>query len=105
MVGVFTAQSPDELTVSGDERVRGFVWENIFEAIFNKNAVPVSFLMREAVSRELDFKQAVELLSSREIIADIYFIVGGKKPGQGLVITRDRPKAADVWRLDTTKGR
>lgn len=105
MVGVFTAQSPGELTVSGDERDRGYVWENIFEAIFNKNALPVSFLMRESVSTGLEFEQAVALLSSKETIADIYFIVGGMKAGQGAVITRDRPKAADVWRLDTAKGR
>ena len=105
MVGLFTAQRPKALTVSGNERDTGTVWENVFEAIFNKNAVPVSFLMRQSVSRGLDFNGAVKLLSSTEIIAAIYFIIGGVEAGQGAVITRDRPKAADIWRLNAAKGR
>ena len=105
LVGLFTAQSPKALTVSGNERDRGIVWENVFEAIFNQKAVPVSFLMRQAVSTGLDFNGGVNILSSTELIADIYFIVGGVKPGEGLIITRDRSKAADIWRLDTGEGR
>lgn len=33
-------------------------------------------------------------------LLQIYYIVGGAAPGQGAVITRDRPKAHDVWSLE-----
>jgi N-acylethanolamine-hydrolysing acid amidase len=73
----------------------------------------------------LTIEQAVDILSTRHLISVEYIIIGGAKsgtclvlmgcfcegffppaqgiidhPGDGAVVTRDRQKAVDVWRLD-----
>ena len=99
-VGLLTAQRPNSVTITLDERDKGFLWENIFEAIFNKNAMPITFLMRDVVSTEgMDFSQAVKKLSQVPLIADGYLIVGGVKVGEGAVVTRNRESTDDIWRL------
>ena len=99
-VGLLTAQRPNRVTVTLDERDKGFLWENIFEAIFNKNAMPITFLIRDVVSAEgMDFSQAVKKLSQVPLIADGYLIVGGVKVGEGAVVTRNRESTDDIWRL------
>ena len=45
------------------------------------------------------------MLRDTHIIAPVYYIVGGVRPGEGAVITRDRMKAKDVWTLDADHGR
>lgn len=52
-----------------------------------------------------DFLNAVVQLASVPIISDVYYIVGGVYPGEGVVITRDRNGPADIWPLDTFYGR
>jgi len=106
-VGLLTAQRPNAVTVSLDERDQGFVWENIFDAIFERNALPITFLIRNVVSTaEMDFDYAVKMLSQVLLVADGYLIVGGVNVGQGAVVTRNRDDAADVWYLsnDTAKS-
>ncbi|KAJ7328587.1 hypothetical protein OS493_024508 [Desmophyllum pertusum] len=106
-VGLLTAQQPNGVTITLDERDQGFLWENIFEAIFNKNAMPITFLIRDVISTEgMDFEHAVKTLSQVPLIADGYLIVGGVNVGEGAVVTRNRESTADVWNLtsDATKS-
>ena len=78
----------------------GAVWLNIFEAIFNKKAMPITFLIRDVVSsKEIEFDHAVKMLSQVPLMAAGYLIVGGTTVGQGAVITRNRENAADIWYL------
>lgn len=50
------------------------------------------------------FQDAVMLLSKIPIITGVYYIVGGVKAGEGVVITRDRTGPADIWPLDPVNG-
>ena len=52
-----------------------------------------------------DFQDAVMHLSKIPIITGVYYIVGGVRPGEGVVITRDRTGPADIWPLDPLNGR
>jgi len=52
-----------------------------------------------------NFKQALNSLSNTELIADVYYIMAGSKPGEGAVISRNRTRAADVWMIDAAAGR
>lgn len=105
-VGLLTAQKPKSVTITLDERDQGFLWENIFQAILNHKAVPITFLIRDVVSTpEMDFAQAVKTLSQVPLMADGYLIVGGVKVGEGAVVTRDRKGAADVWKLSPDAGK
>ena len=36
-----------------------------------------------------------------KLLAPIYFILGGRSPGEGCVITRDREKTVDVWEMNS----
>lgn len=101
-VGLVTAQKPKSVTISLDERDKGFLWENIFQAIFNKKAIPITFLIREVVSTaKMDFAGAVQMLSQVPLMADGYLIVGGVSVGEGAVVTRKRAGVVDVWKLSS----
>ncbi|XP_026994212.1 N-acylethanolamine-hydrolyzing acid amidase isoform X2 [Tachysurus fulvidraco] len=102
-VGLWTGQSKNKFTVTGNQRDKGHWWDNIISAVLLKNS-PVSWLLRETLEGASDFLNAVILLSKTPIITDVYYIVGGANPGEGVVITRDRNGPADIWPLDTLNG-
>eukprot|EP01125_Pyxidicula_operculata_P012605 TRINITY_DN4144_c0_g2_i1.p1 TRINITY_DN4144_c0_g2~~TRINITY_DN4144_c0_g2_i1.p1 ORF type:complete len:311 (+),score=62.90 TRINITY_DN4144_c0_g2_i1:95-1027(+) len=102
-VGVLSAQKPSAFSVTIDTRFYpDGIYEMFYEviaAIQERNASLVSFLARKVVENENDFASAVDNLSNDELIADVYYIVAGAKPGEGAVISRNRTDAADVWKL------
>ncbi|XP_038614712.1 N-acylethanolamine-hydrolyzing acid amidase [Tachyglossus aculeatus] len=102
-VGLWTGQSPYKFTVSGDERDKGWWWENAIAALLQRNS-PVSWLIRNTLSEAKDFQAAVLMLAKTPIIADAYYIVGGVSPKEGVVITRNRGGPADIWPLDPLNG-
>jgi len=103
-VGILTGLRPKAFTVTVDERDSGHWWENAIQAIFNKKAQPMSFTVRETLASENNFTGALATLSTRPLIAPVYFILGGTRAGEGAVITRDRLKAKDVWHLKNGIG-
>ncbi|XP_077458762.1 N-acylethanolamine-hydrolyzing acid amidase-like [Stigmatopora argus] len=105
-VGLWTGQSPYKFTVSGDQRGSNHwwdFWKNLVSAFLLKRK-PVSWLMREILEEAEDFQVAVLHLSKIPIITGVYYIVGGPKAGEGVVITRDRKGPADIWPLDLPNG-
>ena len=66
-------------------------------------------IMTSFISQVLEtatsYAEALDRLSNVTIIAPVYYIIGGVKPGEGAVITRDRLHAKDVWTLDANMGR
>lgn len=44
------------------------------------------------------------MLTKDELLAPVYYIVSGSKPGEGAVITRDRKETANVLKLNVTAG-
>ncbi|XP_078250605.1 LOW QUALITY PROTEIN: N-acylethanolamine-hydrolyzing acid amidase [Pogona vitticeps] len=102
-VGLWTGQSPYKFTISGDERDQGNWWENAVAA-FLRHSSPVSWLTRTVLSEAEDFEAAVHMLSKTPIIADVYYIVGGVTPKEGVVITRKRSGPVDIWPLDPSSG-
>ncbi|XP_029948514.1 N-acylethanolamine-hydrolyzing acid amidase-like [Salarias fasciatus] len=105
-VGLWTGQSPNKFTVSGDQRGSEHLWnwwKNIVSAILYRRS-PVSWLVRETLEEAEDFQDAVMRLSKIPIITGVYYIVGGVRPGEGVVITRDRKGPADIWPLEPVDG-
>ncbi|XP_023563459.1 N-acylethanolamine-hydrolyzing acid amidase isoform X2 [Octodon degus] len=102
-VGLWTGQSPHKFTVSGDERDKGWWWENAIAALFQGHS-PVSWLIRTTLSESEDFETSVYKLAKTPLIADVYYIVGGTAPREGVVITRNRGGPADIWPLDPLNG-
>ncbi|XP_011895792.1 PREDICTED: N-acylethanolamine-hydrolyzing acid amidase isoform X2 [Cercocebus atys] len=102
-VGLWTGQSPHKFTVSGDERDKGWWWENAIAALFQRH-IPVSWLIRATLNESENFEAAVGKLAKTPLIADVYYIVGGTSPQEGVVITRNRDGPADIWPLDPLNG-
>ncbi|XP_048220243.1 N-acylethanolamine-hydrolyzing acid amidase isoform X2 [Perognathus longimembris pacificus] len=102
-VGLWTGQSPYKFTVSGDERDKGWWWENAVAALLRGHS-PISWLLRTTLSEAESFEAAVFRLAKTPLIADVYFIVGGTAPREGVVITRNRGGPADIWPLDPLNG-
>jgi len=82
----------------------GELFYEIIAAIKETNASLVSFLVREVFETKNDWTSAVQALSNRELIADVYYTVAGARAGEGAVISRNRMNASDVWRLNVPKG-
>ncbi|XP_041957369.1 N-acylethanolamine-hydrolyzing acid amidase-like [Alosa sapidissima] len=101
-VGLWTGQSSKQFTVSGDQRSKGYWWENVIAAVME--SAPASWLVRQTLEEAANFQDAVMRLSKVPLIADVYYIVGGIHPGEGVVITRDRRGPADIWPLDPLNG-
>jgi len=103
-VGALSGIKPGGFSVTIDTRFyRQGVWEMFYEilaAIEETNSSLVSFLTRDVLNRRSSFETALMDLSNTELIADVYYILAGVKPGQGAVISRNRYNATDVWRLN-----
>lgn len=102
-VGLWTGQSPHKFTISGDERAKGSWWENMIAALFQRHS-PISWVIRTTLSESGNFEAAVYKLAKTPLIADVYYIVGGTSPQEGVVITRNRGGPVDIWPLDPLNG-
>lgn len=99
-VGVLTAQKPQKFTISYDERDKGTWQDNDIEAVKTGARGIVNFAIRNVLEDpDVDFASAVKTLSSVPLIAPSYIIVGGVGGGEGAVITHNRSRGIDVWRL------
>ncbi|XP_007947248.1 N-acylethanolamine-hydrolyzing acid amidase [Orycteropus afer afer] len=102
-VGLWTGQSAHKFTISGNERDKGWWWENVIAALFQRHS-PISWLIRSTLSESDSFEAAVFKLANTPLIADVYYIVGGMSPREGVVITRNRHGPEDIWPLDPLNG-
>ena len=99
-VGILTGQKPNRFSVTLNQRNKGKWWMNLLQAITTGTHGSASFLIRDVLANPLmDFKQAVTTLSSTPLIASSYIIVAGVGLNEGVVITRGRPRATDMWWL------
>jgi len=108
-VGILSGMRPGGFSITIDTR---FYPEGMYEilmevvaAITEKNASLVSFLSRDVLQYQNNFDSALYNLANTELIADVYYIIAGVKAGQGVVISRNRENASDIWRLDSQHGR
>ena len=106
MVGLMTGQKPHAYTITLDERDQGKWWMNAYESLIAGTHGIASLHIRDAIAdKEMDFESAVIYLADKPLIAPCYIIIGGTRPREGVVITRDRTAALDLWRLDAEHSR
>ena len=92
-IGILSGHKYKKFTFSINERDQGYWWVNLFFALMElleKQISPLSILTREVLLKAESFDEAVSLLATRPLIAPAYFIVGGMKPNEGIVITRNQ---------------
>lgn len=101
-VGLITGVRPNGLSMSLNERFAlegGFV--GLIEWVLNINRSQkwATFLARDILESNMTYDDALVALSKPTLLAPIYYIVGGPKPGQGAVITRERRSTVDTWKI------
>ena len=105
-VGILTGQKPYRYTISLDQRDVGQIWMNALESLLNGLNAVVSFHIRDGLDRDdLNFDQAVAFMADKPLIAPCYLVMGGVKSGEGVLITRGRKAAVDLWKVNTSDGR
>lgn len=102
--GILNGIRPGVLSASIDARGKGGkVLFNLLQALKDKSLTPTQNL-RQSLEVGSTFAAAVEHLGTTALINEIYYIAGGTKSGEGVVISRDREGAADTWYLNQTKS-
>eukprot|EP00794_Sanderia_malayensis_P007413 gene7413-8233_t len=105
-VGVITGVKPGIFTLTMNERFSldgGYV--GLIEWLLGiNNARWMGFLTRTVMENSQSYSEAKEVLSSTQLLAPAYFILGGTKSGEGCVITRSRSKSLDVMNLNPENG-
>lgn len=98
LVGIITGVRPNGISITLNQRNSGHWWENVMMALKTRLKGFVSFVLRDVLANEsMSYKMALAHLSQTPMIAPCYIILGGVKPMEAAVITRDRLKARDVW--------
>lgn len=103
-LGILTGHKQNSFTFSLNERDQGSWLINLLFALIDRKATPIAFLTRSVMENQTDFESAVSQLKTTDLIAPVYFIVGGMKPYEGVVLTRDQGGAVDEWRLDASSS-
>lgn len=105
-VGVISGLKPGVLTLTVNERFNidgGFI--GIIEWILGKrNAKWSTFLTRDVLENAASFKEARDMLANDEVLAPVYYILGGTKSGEGVVITRSRTKCLNQMSLNPSNN-
>lgn len=99
-LGVLTGHKYNKFTFEINERNQGQWWVNALFLILDKKATPLSFLTRHLMENMTSYDDAVNLMSKSDLIAPAYFIIGGVKPYEATVITRNQSSVVDTWRFN-----
>jgi len=103
-VGILSGLRPSDgfsITINTRNYPEGIqeLFYEVLVALEQKNSNLVSFLSRDTLMTQSSFEAAVAFLSTRPLIADVYYTIAGAESNQGAVISRNRINATDVWRL------
>uniref|UniRef100_A0A1I7U8V1 Ceramidase n=1 Tax=Caenorhabditis tropicalis TaxID=1561998 RepID=A0A1I7U8V1_9PELO len=98
--GVLTGQRPGAYSVSLNARYSGAYIDNILMELFTKFKRPVSFFIRDVLENQKTYEEAVNSLSNTHLFSPSYIIVAGTKKNEGVVISRNRWSAANIYPLN-----
>lgn len=85
---------------SGHQCLEGSAIIIVLERSLVQILIKVVFFLRQVLATSPTYADAVDTLSSTDTEADAYFIVGGAKSGEGVVITKSRIGADDLWYMN-----
>jgi len=105
-VGLLNGMRPSGFSFSMDARCQGGrIFLNLLEALFEGAMTPCHH-SRVVMETATTFEEAVSGWESGKLLDDGYFIIGGVASDEGAVVSRDRNRAADTWRIaqNTAEG-
>ncbi|PAV65317.1 hypothetical protein WR25_13043 [Diploscapter pachys] len=104
LAGILTGLKPHAFTISTNSRGGGIASNlyNFFYRGINDMAF-VLFADRDVMEKCNNYAEAIDYLSNTPIMAPAYFIVGGRQPGEGAVISRSPNETVHIDVIDTSK--
>lgn len=107
-LGILTGVKPGAFSMTVNERFKlngGFI--GLLEWLLGDHSQHwVGFLTRQLMENGTNYEDAKATLSTSKLLAPVYFIVAGTKPGEGAIITRDRnSEEANVYSLSDTEDK
>lgn len=102
-IGVLTGIKPGKFAFSVNERfnIDGGFLGLIKWVLGYRDSSWLSFISRRIMETCGCYQEAKDILTSKELIAPVYFILSGTQPEEACVITRSRLKTLDVWEIGT----
>lgn len=98
--GLVTGLKRNGFTYSNDARCQGGkLLDNMLTMLLTGAQTPGQHA-RRVFEQADDFDSALKMFESTDLVDEVYYIVGGARPGEGAVVTRDRIGTANVWRLN-----
>lgn len=105
-VGVLTAVKPNAFTLTVNERFSldgGYV--GLIEWLMGiSKGRWLGFLTRDVLRNATSYSEAKDVLTNTELLAPVYFILGGKNAGEAALITRSRESTVDTLGLNVAAG-
>ena len=105
-IGVLTGVKPGVMSLTLDERFSkdgGFI--GILKWLTGRRTGKwTGFMTRETLTEANSYDEAKKMLSTDELLAPVYFILGGVNSTEACVITRSRTSALDVWEMSKAGG-
>ncbi|KJH51353.1 linear amide C-N hydrolase, choloylglycine hydrolase family protein [Dictyocaulus viviparus] len=89
----------EAFSLSLNTRYTGPYVYNIIMQILTQFRTPVGFLIRDVLSSSKNYSDAIDVLSTRPLFSPSYITIGGRKKGEGAIISRSRLRADDVLSL------
>lgn len=104
-VGVLTAVKPGAFSLTVNERFKlngGYI--GLLEWVLGDHSEHwVGFLTRHVMENVTDYESARSVLTTTKLIAPAYFILGGNRSGEGVILTKDRNSpTSDTYGLRDT---
>ncbi|KAJ9473584.1 hypothetical protein DIPPA_22224 [Diplonema papillatum] len=96
LVGAWTGQS-DAVTLEGNERALGSLTSNLEQV--RAGRLPPSMAIKHVLFNARSFNEAADMFSTMELSGSVYFILGGTKRDEGMVITRNNSALIDRWAI------
>lgn len=105
-IGVLTGVKPGVMSLTLNERFGmdgGFIgilkW-----LIGSRTGKWTGFMTRDVLTDSNSYAEAKKMLSEEELLAPVYFILGGVNSTEGCVITRSRTSTDDTWEMSKAGG-
>ncbi|KAI6181711.1 N-acylethanolamine-hydrolyzing acid amidase [Aphelenchoides besseyi] len=101
--GVYNGLKPDQFTVTANERfglAGGYYGMIRYVLGLEPNGQWMTWLVRETMEQSNNYEEAVNMLSNTPMLSPVYYIVGGVKPFEGVILARSLNATDIVTKMD-----
>lgn len=100
-VGLLTGYKTGGFSITVDTRFDRNLWKGLFKWLEGDyTAQFLSFTTRSVMMNAASYADALVALNDTVMVGPSYIILGGVKPGEGAVITREGALSLHLWTLD-----